>query len=72
MFIADMGEKKWHDGPRGSGEAPKLSARARFRRAGIIAKFSARAMSVAKEAAAVEAGAGPFLVMMSLHLPGDS
>ena len=36
------------------GEAPKLSARARFRRAGIVAKFSARAMKAAHEAPEVE------------------
>jgi hypothetical protein len=37
-----------------SGEDKKLSAKARFRRAGIVAKFSARAMKAAREAPPVD------------------
>jgi hypothetical protein len=39
---------------RSGGEGKKLSAKARFRRAGIVAKFSARAMKAAREAPPVD------------------
>jgi hypothetical protein len=52
-FVADAKVQKERERNKGDG-GPKLSARARFRRAGIVAKFSARAMKAAHEAPEVE------------------
>jgi hypothetical protein len=52
-FVADAKAQTERERNKGD-EGPKLSARARFRRAGIVAKFSARAMKAAREAPEVE------------------
>ena len=54
-FVADAKTREERDRSKGGG-APKLSARARLRRAVIVTKFSARAKMAAQEASEVELG----------------
>ena len=49
-FVADAKAREERDRSKG-GDAPKLSARARLRRAVIVTKFAGRAKQAAKEAA---------------------
>ena len=49
-FVADAKAREERDRSKG-GDAPKLSARARLRRAVIVTKFAGRAIQAAKEAA---------------------
>ena len=52
-FVADAKAREERERSKG-GEAPKLSAKARLRRAVIVTKFAGRAMKAAKEAPPVD------------------
>ena len=52
-FVADAKTREERDRSKGGG-APKLSARARLRRAVIVTKFAGRAMKAAQEAPPVD------------------
>ena len=53
-FVADAKAQEERERSARSGDAPKLSARARLRRAVIVTKFAGRAMKAAQEAPPVD------------------